>query len=360
MDPRTLRTDERETISERNQYIGQRIRQCIEPPMLNGPVLVADIGGTNARFAVAHFPAPKEQGPKVDAIENLSCADFSCLHDAASIYLKKIGVRPLAAVVAVAGPVTGDRAHITNLDWPVTHDELRSATGAHSVLLVNDFEALALSVPLLQHGDLRRIGGTEPVARAAKAVVGPGTGLGVGGLVWSASRWMPIPGEGGHTSFAAETAAELAIAELMRGELEHFSNERVLSGPGLVSIYTAIAKRAGKTAATSDAQVITQRGLSGEDPDATAALEFFVTALGRVAGDTALMFGARGGVYLGGGIPPKIQDALAKPLFRTAFESKGRLSAFVRPIPVYVILAGDAALRGAAVALERAIEDGLR
>ncbi|HEY4163545.1 MAG TPA: glucokinase [Dongiaceae bacterium] len=327
--------------------------------MLNGPVLVADIGGTNARFAIAHFPASKEHGPKVEAIENLSCADFNCLHDAASTYLKKIGVRPVGTVVAVAGPVTGDRALITNLNWPVTHDELRQATGAESVLLVNDFEALALSVPLLQRSDLRQIGGTEPVVRAAKAVVGPGTGLGVGGLVWSAGRWLPIPGEGGHTSFAAETTEEFAIVEHMRGELEHFSNERVLSGPGLVSIYGALASRSGKAIATSDAQVITQRGLSGEDPLAAAALEFFVTALGRVAGDTALMLGARGGVYLGGGIPPKIQDALAKPLFRAAFESKGRLSAFVRPIPIYVILAGDTALRGAAVALDRAIEDKL-
>jgi glucokinase len=351
MDPDPLSLDDRHAISEPNQ--------CIGPAMLNGPVLVADIGGTNARFAVARFPAAKQQGPKVEAIENLSCADFSCLHDAASVYLRKVGVRPLAAVVAVAGPVTGDRAHITNLNWPVTHAELRRATGAQSVLLVNDFEALALSVPLLQQNDLRQIGGAEPVAQAAKAVVGPGTGLGVGGLVWSADRWMPIPGEGGHTSFAAETAEEFAIAERMRGNLQHFSNERVLSGPGLVSIYAAMAGRAGQTPETADAQVITQRGLSGEDPIAAAALEFFVTVLGRVAGDTALMFGARGGVYLGGGIPPKIQEALAKPFFRAAFESKGRLSAFVRPIPVYVILAGDAALRGAAVGLGRAIETGV-
>jgi glucokinase len=329
-----------------------------EPAMLKGTVLVADIGGTNARFALADFPASAQQGPTVRDVENFSCADFNSLHDAAMAYLEKINVRPQAAVVAVAGPVTGDRALITNLNWPVTHEDLRRATGANSVLLVNDFEALALSVPLMQGDDLRQIGGGEIIEHAAKAVVGPGTGLGVGGLIWSADRWMPIPGEGGHTSFAAASAAEFAIVERLRGDLDHFSNERVLSGPGIVNLYAVMAARAGKTATMTDAQEITQRGLSGEDPAAAAALGFFVTALGRVAGDTALMLGARGGVYLGGGIPPKIQDALARPLFREAFESKGRLSAFVRPIPVYVILAGDAALRGAAVALDMAIEDG--
>ena len=318
-----------------------------------GTALVADIGGTNARFAIADL-----DGMVVPNFDTLSCARFRSLPEAAAAYLRNVGAKPRAAAFAVAGPVTGERATITNLRWTMTTQELREATGAETVLLVNDFEAMALSVPQLGGGDLRQIGGGSPVERATKAVVGPGTGLGVGGIVWSSSRWMPIPGEGGHASFACETAEEFTILEFLRGGLDHFSNERVLSGPGIINLYAAFAAYRGVKSPVLEASEVTRRALFKEDPIAVEALDFFVKALGRVAGDTALTLGSQGGVYLGGGIPPKIQDALASPIFRSAFEQKGRLTPFLKPIPVYVILARDAGLRGTAVALAAALKEG--
>jgi glucokinase len=319
----------------------------------NPTALVADVGGTNVRFAMADL-----EGRVVPHFDTFSAARFRSLPEAAAAYVKKTGSKPELAAFAVAGPVTGDKATITNLRWSMTTRELCEATGAEAALLVNDFEAQALSVPLLSGDDLQQIGGGAPVERAVKAVVGPGTGLGVGGIVWSSSRWMPIPGEGGHASFAVETAEEFAILEGLRGGLDHFSNERVLSGPGIINLYAAFAAYRGVKAQMLEASEVTRRGLYKEDPIAVEALDFFVKALGRVAGDTALTLGAQGGVYLGGGIPPKIQDALIGDAFRAAFEQKGRLTPFLKPIPVYIILARDAGLRGTAAALAAAIKEG--
>jgi glucokinase len=321
---------------------------------VSATALVADIGGTNARFAMVDL-----DDMAVPRFETYPCSKFRSLAEAATVFVRETGAKPATAAFGIAGPVTGHRGIITNLSWTMTTDELAAATGAKSVLLVNDFEALALSVPLMTAADLHQLGGGDAVERATKGVVGPGTGLGVGGLVWSASRWMPIPGEGGHTSFAAESVEEMELLSTVSRQFDHFSNERVVSGPGLVNLYICFSARRGITlTARVGANEITRRALAGEDPVATESLDFFVKALGRIAGDTALTMGARGGVYLGGGIPPKILDFLAKPAFRQAFESKGRLSPFLKPIPVYVMLARDAGLRGTAVALKTALAEG--
>jgi glucokinase len=321
---------------------------------VNATALVADIGGTNARFAMVDL-----DDLVVPRFETYPCANFRSLAEAAAAFVKDTGARPSVAAFDIAGPVSGDRGVITNLSWNMTTDELAEATGAKSVLLLNDFEALALSVQLMTANDLRQLGGGAPVERATKGVVGPGTGLGVGGLVWSASRWMPIPGEGGHTTFAAASIEEMEILSTAAKQYDHFSNERVVSGPGLVNLYVCFSARRGITLKDRvGANEITRRALANEDPVAVEALDFFVKALGRVAGDTALMMGARGGVYLGGGIQPKVLDFLTKPAFRQAFESKGRLTPFLQPIPVYVMLARDAGLRGAGVALKTALAEG--
>jgi glucokinase len=321
---------------------------------VSATALIADIGGTNARFAMVDL-----DDLVVARFETYPCASFRSLAEAAATFVRDTGAKPTTAAFGIAGPVTGNRGVITNLSWTMTTDELAAATGARSALLVNDFEALALSVQLLKDADLRRLGGGPVVERATKGVVGPGTGLGVGGLVWSASRWMPIPGEGGHTSFAAETVEEMEILSTVAKNFDHFSNERVVSGPGLVNLYICFSARRGIVLKERvGANEITRRALANEDPVANEALDFFVKALARVAGDTALMLGARGGVYLGGGIPPKIQDRLAVPEFRRAFESKGRLTPFLQPIPVYVILARDAGLRGTGIALRTALAEG--
>jgi glucokinase len=321
---------------------------------VSATALVADIGGTNARFAMVDL-----DDLTVPRFETYSCANFRSLAEAAAAFVKDTGAKPTAAAFGIAGPVSGNRGVITNLSWTMTTDELAAATGAKSALLVNDFEALALSVQLMASADLHQLGGGDAVARATKGVVGPGTGLGVGGLVWSASRWLPIPGEGGHTSFAAASADEVELLATVSKKFEHFSNERVVSGPGLVNVYVCFSARRGIVLKERvGANEVTRRALANEDPVAVESLDFFVKVLGRIAGDTALMMGARGGVYLGGGIPPKILDFLAKPAFRQSFESKGRLSAFMQPIPVYVMLARDAGLRGTAVALKTALAEG--
>ena len=321
---------------------------------MSATALVADIGGTNARFAMIDL-----DDLVVPKFETYPCAKFRSLAEAAATFVKATGAKPNVAAFDIAGPVSGNHGLITNLSWSMTTEELAAATGATSVLLLNDFEALALSVQLMTAADLHQLGGGEAVERATKGVVGPGTGLGIGGLVWSASRWMPIPGEGGHTTFAAANVEEMDILSTVAKNFEHFSNERVVSGPGLVNLYVCFAARRGITLKERvGANEITRRALANEDPVANEALDFFVTALGRVAGDTALMMGARGGVYLGGGIPPKILDFLTKPEFRQAFESKGRLTPFLQPIPVYVMLARDAGLRGSGVALKTALAEG--
>jgi len=238
--------------------------------------------------------------------------------------------------------------HLTNLAWTITHEDIRAATGAKDVLLLNDFEALARSLPLLADHDLRQVGGQAPVRHATKAVLGPGTGLGVAGLAWSSAGWMPVAGEGGHVTFSAQTSEELAILERLRSGTSFVSTERLLSGPGLGMLHAILSDRAEPPL---PAPAVTARALAGTDPAARKALDLFVAWLGRFAGDLALVYGARGGVCLGGGIAPGIADVLAAGPFRAAFEDKGRLRPYVASIPVYVITAPDAGLRGAAQAL---------
>ena len=217
--------------------------------------------------------------------------------------------------------------------------------------MLNDFEALALSLPHLARAELHQIGGAAAEDHATKIVLGPGTGLGVAGLVWSGERWIAVPGEGGHTSLGAHDERELALLERLRKGRSHLSTERALSGPGLANLYQAIAASHGESPAELQPNDVLVRALSGEDGIAVEALDVFITWLGRFAGDAALLFGARGGVYLGGGIAPKIALALSSGAFRAAFEQKGRMTAYLAPIPVYVIRADFATLKGAAAAL---------
>ena len=194
-------------------------------------------------------------------------------------------------------------------------------------------------------------GGDTPIEHANKLALGPGTGLGVAGLAWSGERWVALPGEGGHMSLGAKDAEQLALLERIRKGRDHLSVERVLSGPGLAALYQAVAASHGLTPAALEPNDVLMRGSSGEDEVAAEALDLFVSCLGSFAGDMALMLGARGGVYLGGGIAPKIVAKLTSGAFRRAFEDKGRMAAYLASIPIYVITADFAALKGAAAAL---------
>lgn len=310
--------------------------------------LVGDIGGTNIRFAISD-------------LDELTIADFASLHSAdfpgpaaaLAQYLRSVPGCPALVGLAVAGQVSAAGATMTNLPWSFTREDILAVTGAERVCLVNDFEAIALALPHLTDTDLRPLGGGSAVPGAARAVLGPGTGLGVAGLVpGSGGGWVAVPSEGGHMSFGATSAAESALFEAMRGELDYLGAEHLLSGAGLVRLYRILCGREGRAPVATTAPELARAALVEHDATARAALRQFVVWLGRFAGDVALLYGARGGVYLGGGIAPAIHEVLAEGDFRAAFETRGRLSGYVAAIPVHAIKPGaDAGLRGAAVAL---------
>ena len=312
--------------------------------------LVADIGGTNARFALADLDTLE-----LSEIRQVLCADHPSLEAALGDYVGGLSDPPDQAAIAVAAPVTEEDISLTNSTWSFAREQLCRNVGLKTIHVLNDFEALALSLPHLAGAELHQIGGSAPVAHAAKVVLGPGTGLGVAGLVWSGDGWIAVPGEGGHMSLGAEDERQLALIERLRKGRAHLSAERALSGPGLAELYRAVAASHGIEPAELQPNDVLVLGLRGEDEVAVEALDLFIAWLGRFAGDAALLLGARGGVYLGGGIAPKLAAKLSSGEFRKAFEEKGRRTAYLAPIPVYVILAEFATLKGAAESLRAAL-----
>jgi len=314
--------------------------------------LVADIGGTNIRFAISDIDEMT-----ISDFASLRAADFKSPNEALERYLKTISGCPSMIGLAIAGQVTEQGAKMTNLPWTFTRNDIRAITGTEHVCFVNDFEAIALALPHLTDYDVHQIGEGASVPNATKAVLGAGTGLGVAGLAWSPAGWTPVSGEGGHISFGAQNQAELELIESMKSGLGHPAAEDLLSGAGLVALYrhqSVAGEAKGQDTAALTAPDVVRRALVDHEPAAEVALGQFVSWLGRFAGDVALLYGARGGVYLGGGIAPAILAAISAGGFRAAFNSKGRLTSYVSSIPVYVIKAGaDAGLRGAAVALSR-------
>ena len=306
-------------------------------------VVVADIGGTNARFALAD-PETLE----LSHIQQTLCADHANLEEALTEYFSGLPVKPRRAALAVAAPVSGEAIHLTNSHWSFRTSELRHAAGLEEIQVLNDFEALALSLPGLDPTELHQIGGTMPEAHATKVVLGPGTGLGVAGLVWSGQDWIAVAGEGGHMSIGAGDAGELAILRELSQGTGHVSAERAISGPGLLALYRAVA--ACRHAPAVEASTSWPAPLA---ETLSPAKRFACSSRGLVALPAILRWpSARaGGVYLGGGIAPRIIAALAAGPFREAFEQKGRMRAYLAPIPVYVIVAEFAALKGAAAAL---------
>ena len=309
------------------------------------PVLVADIGGTHARFALAD-PATFE----LSHIRQTLCSNHDSISAALTEYLAVLPRKPRAASLAVAAPICGEAIALTNSHWSFRPSELCQSLEFEAVRVLNDFEALALSLPTLGPADVHKIGGLAPEQHATKIVLGPGTGLGVAGLVWSGERWVAVAGEGGHMSFGAPE--ELTLLQGLADAGGHLSAEQAISGPGLAAIYRAMVKSKNRT--LSEPIDVVASALAG-DAVAGHALGLFTAWLGRFAGNIALAFGARGGVYIGGGIAPKITAALSAGSFRAAFEQKGRMSDYLAPIPIYVILAEFATLKGAASALRASL-----
>jgi glucokinase len=308
--------------------------------------LVADIGGTNARFAFADLATLA-----LSHVRSFATAEHATLAEAMRVYLKDVSEPVAHAGIAVAAPLLEDTVKLTNAAWTFAQSTLAQEAGLETALVFNDFEAQAYCVPFLSPEEGHQLGGTAPVEHAPKVVLGPGTGLGVAGLVWSASGWVVVPGEGGHVTLAAENERELALIERMRAGLDRLSVERALSGPGLSELYQAISASRGLGESPLSPAEVEHLALVGENEMAEEALDIFVSWLGRFAGDVALVFGARGGVYLGGGIAPRMVSRLEQDDFREAFERKGRMTPFVAPIPVYVVLAQYPGLKGAAVGL---------
>ena len=293
--------------------------------------LVADIGGTHARFALSDGA--------LRAPMSLPSREFASLADAAKTYLGRTGAKPSRAAFAVAGPVGRGRIVLTNLGWSFSADELTAALGM-PVTLVNDFEAIALAVPQLAACDLVTIGpDIEGEKGATVAVVGPGTGFGVAG--WSHGRALVT--EGGHADFAPADDAEIEILKFLRGRFGHVSWERVLSGPGLVNLYEAMSGRE-----TLLPQQITAR--VGFDPLCTEVFARFCAILGSAAGDIALTMGARGGVLIAGGILPAMREPFATSGFRARFDAKGRFASYLKAIPTRLIVQEHAGLIGASAA----------
>lgn len=309
-------------------------------------ILLADIGGTNVRFATLHADG------RIDGFESWLTALYPNISEAVKAYAEATGARlPFeAAAICAAGPLTGDHIDLTNGGWKISVGEIAAATGAREPILVNDFAAVARALPALGAGDLVQIGGGVPLQGAPKVALGPGTGLGVASAVAdSGGGWIAMPGEGGHSDLAATNEREIAIVFHLIREHGHVSVERVLSGPGLETLYLAIASLDGlKLNAKPIAHDIALAARAGRDAAAVEAVALFTGWLGSVAGNLALILGAQGGVYIAGGIVPQWGDLFDAKLFRRRFEAKGRMRGFLAPIPTYVVTAKDLAFRGLA------------
>ncbi len=311
----------------------------------NSSILVGDVGGTHARFAIvdASGDPPWRVRQRQDLEQN-----FPTFSAALHGYLERASVDPpAAAAIAVAGPVTAGTASFTNRGWHISEAELKQS-GFREALLINDFAALAFAVDVLGDQDLRSIGPERHgLAQGTTSILGAGTGFGVSCLARYGERAVPMATEGGHMGFAPGNAEELAVLSAMSKQFGRVSIERILSGPGLENLYRTLEQLGGREAASlTAAQIVAEA--SNHEPHCRAALMMFCAIYGAVAGDIALAHGAQGGVYVAGGIAQKIEGFLAQSAFRARFESKGRLSAFVAAIPTKLIVNGDAALLGAA------------
>lgn len=284
----------------------------------------------------------------------LATADYNNITDAIVAYLAaEPSVVPVDAVLAVASPVTGDRIVLTNSPWAFSTEELRTRFALERLMVVNDFTAVALAIPRLKEGDYVQVGAGQAAADAPIGIVGPGTGLGVSALVPTSGGWTTVPGEGGHVTMPAGDARESAVLDLMRRRFDHVSAERVLSGPGLVNLYNVLCELAGAPAASYTAAQITDPQIGNAEPRCREAVMMFCAMLGTIAGDLALTLGARGGVYIAGGIVQKLGPVFARSAFRGRFEAKGRLRAYLATIPTYVITHPVPAFLGAATLLQR-------
>lgn len=322
---------------------------------MSHPKLLGDIGGTNVRLALQLAPdAP------ISHVETLPLAEHAGPLEAITAYLQRHGawegpLRPLTGCLGMACPVLGDAIQMINAPWAFSTEALRRALGLTSLRILNDFTALALALPALPADQLAQVGGDSPQPGMAKALLGAGTGLGVSGLIPGQTPdgevvWVPIAGEGGHVSLPACTDDEVRVIDALRARFGHVSAERVLSGSGLVLLYETHARLAGVVPERLTPADVTDRAMGGHCPWCQAALDSFCCFMGTVAANLAVTLGAQGGLYIGGGVVPRLGASFAASGFRARFNDKGRYTAYLSAIPVYVIHAPYPALIGASCA----------
>jgi len=308
------------------------------------PFLMADIGGTHARFAVA------KDGCIMGDVQVLDCAQFSNIFEVTSAYISNIepSQRPIHGIIAIAAPVKGDFITLTNLDWAFSSRQLCKDLNFQSLNVINDFTAIAWAVPRLVDRDLEAIGHGTVQNDAPIAILGPGSGLGISALVPTKYGWKVLPTESGHATLPAMTTEEDAVLDKLRIRFGHLSAERVLSGPGLINLHSALLEIEGRETQILCPKTISEKALNGTDETCRRALDLFYQFLGTVAGNVALNYDARGGVYLAGGILNKQGSDFLSSSFRERFEHKGRFSNYVAKIPTFSITHAHPAFVGMA------------
>ncbi|TDK61911.1 glucokinase, partial [Sapientia aquatica] len=316
----------------------------------DSPRLIADIGTSYARFALEVARGEFTQ------ITSLRCADYPDFFSAINSYLLQL--KPLNvehAAIAVANPVMGDRVVMTNYHWQFSIESMRLQLGLETLVIVNDFTALAMAVPRLSPSDLHQIGeatGVETGKQTVMGVIGPGSGLGMSGLIPAGDGWISLGSEGGHSSFSPRNEREVAVLRYAWKSFEHVSFERLLSGPGMELMYRALADYANKPGLDLTAPEITERALNATDPICEETLDVFCALLGTAAANLAVTLGALGGIYIGGGIIPRLGSYFESSSFRRRFEEKGRFTSYLKAIPTFVITAEQASFIGISEILE--------
>ena len=313
--------------------------------LLDSFALVADIGGTNARFALC-----KKGELHVDSIQVLPCNDFNNLDGAVAAYLKQQNVTVESACMAFACPVSSGRINMTNNHWEFERTAMQEKLGLKSFKIINDFTAQALALPALKESDLIKIGGGNAVEESAKLIIGPGTGLGVAGLKSVNHHWLPLPGEGGHAAYSPVSKMDIDVLAQLQNEEPFISWENVLCGSGLETLYRAHSTLTGESKSLKDFEITTQ-ALAG-DTLCKQTLNHFCELLGRAASNSALTMGAQGGVYIAGGIAPRFPEFFAKSGFRTAFENNFKMIDYLKNMPTYLVCSHNPGLTGACEALD--------
>lgn len=321
---------------------------------VDGVRLLADVGGTNARFALEYAAG------LVESVIVLPCAEYASLADAMRSYLSKVQqergeLTILHAAIAIANPVDGDLIRMTNHHWAFSVSALKQEMQFSTLLVVNDFTALARALPHLTAAQKLQVGGGSARVGGVLGLIGAGTGLGVSGMVPAGNQWIALQSEGGHVTFAPSNEREIAILRFAWQEFEHVSAERLLSGVGLELIYRALTAIGGVQSENLSAPEISRRALAMECKVCDEAIEIFCGMLGTIAGNIAITLGTQGGLYIGGGIVPRLGERFSQSSFRKRFEQKGRFSAYLAQVPTFVITAQYPAFLGVSAMLAEAL-----